>query len=104
MYAVIQLGHSQYKISEGDRIEANRLEGEEGKSLTLDKVLLFASGKDIRIGQPFLKDVKVTAKVINHLKGEKKIAFKYRRRKDSSVKTGHRQSLTALNITKIAAA
>lgn len=103
MYAIVQVGGHQFKVAEGDTIEANRIDGQEGKSLTLDKVLLFADGKDIRIGQPYLDDVKVTAEVVNHLQGDKKIAFKFRRRKESKSKRGHRQQLTALSITKIAA-
>ncbi len=103
MYAVVQVGSSQYKVSEGDLIESNRMDGEKGKNVTLDKVLLYANGSDIRIGQPFLKDVKVTAKVMDHTRGEKLIAFKFKRRKGYKKKKGHRQKLTVLNITKIAA-
>lgn len=103
MYAVIQVGSKQYKVSEGDVIDATRLKDEAGKNITLDKVLLFAKGTDVRIGQPYLKDVKVTAKVVEHNKGEKLIAFKYRKRKNSASKIGHRQKQTALNITKITA-
>jgi len=102
MYAVVQIGSSQFRISEGDIVYATRLRGEVGKDIQLDKVLLFAKGADIRIGQPFLKDVKVTAKVEKHFLDNKVTAFKYRRRKNSSSKIGHRQKLTALNITKIA--
>ena len=103
MYAVIKLGASQFKVAEGDTIEVNKIKSEEGKNVTLENVLLFAKGSDVRIGQPHLKDVKVTAKVVKHLLDEKQVAFKYRRRKDSSTKIGHRQKLTMLNITKIAA-
>lgn len=103
MYAVVQLGSHQYKVSEGDAIEVDRLREKEGKSINLDKILLFASGKDIRIGQPYLKDVTVTAQVVKDILGDKKIAFKYRLRKDSSSKIGHRQKLAILNITKITA-
>ena len=102
MYAVVQLGSSQYKISEGDIIEADRLEEEKGKSITLDKVLLFADGKDVQIGQPYLKNIKVTAKVVGDTLGEKLIAFKSRSRTANVWKKGHRAKLTTLNITKIA--
>ena len=101
MFAVIQLGSYQYKVSEGDVIETNRLEGNKEGKLQVEGVLLFADGSDIRVGQPFLKDVKVEAKIIDHTLDEKRIAFKYRRRKDYSFKKGHRQKLTALSITKI---
>jgi large subunit ribosomal protein L21 len=103
VYAIVQIGSSQIKVSEGDVIEAHRMAQEAGNDVSLDKVLLFAKGSDIRIGQPYLKDVKVTAKVIEHCSDGKIIAFKYRRRKNSARKIGHRQKLTALNITKISA-
>lgn len=103
MYAVVKVGSYQYKVSEGDEIQPNRLKEKEGKSMNLDKVLLYTSGHDIRIGQPFLKDVSVTAQVVTHTLDEKKIAFKYRKRKDSCRKIGHRQKLTVLSITKITA-
>jgi len=103
MYAIVEIGSTQFKVSEGDMIKAHYLKEEAGKNITLDKVLLFAKGTDIRIGQPFLKDVKVTAKVFKHDFYEKVVAFKYRKRKNSAKKIGHRQKLTALNITKISA-
>ena len=103
MYAVIKIGSSQFKVSEGDTIEAPSLKQEEGKAFDVEKILLFAKGTDIRIGQPYLKDVQVKAKVVKHLKGPKVTAFKRRRRKDSASKKGHRQKLTALNISKITA-
>jgi len=101
MYAIVEIGSSQFKVSEGDTIQLNRLGDEEGKKITLDKVLLFAKGSDIRVGQPYLKDVKVTAKVIEHVKSDKVIAFRFKRRKGIRVKTGHRQKMTAINITQI---
>ena len=101
MYAIIQLGAKQFKVSEGDSIVANRLPNEIDKSITLDQVLLYSDGQNTRVGQPFVKDVKVTAKVMRHFSADKVIAFKFRRRKDSCTKRAHRQKLTALNITKI---
>ncbi len=101
MYAIIQVGSSQFKVAEGDVINVDRLKDDAGKGVTLDKVLMYAKDKDIRIGQPYLKDVKISAKVVNHPLADKVIAFKYRRRKDSCTKNGHRQKLTALNIEKI---
>ena len=103
MYAIVQVGSTQFKVTEGDVIKANRLNNDVGKSVTLDKVLLFAKGSDVRIGQPYLKDVKVTAKIVIHDQGDKVIAYHYRKRKNSAKKTGHRQKLTSLSITKIAA-
>ena len=101
MFAVVEIGSFQFKVQEGDVIETNRLESEEGKSITLDKVLLLADGSEIRIGQPYLKDARVTAKVVDHHRGEKMFAHKYRKRKNSATTKGHRQYLTTLSITKI---
>lgn len=103
MYAIVQIGNEQFKVAEGDTIQADRMESDTAKDIALDQVLMFAKGSDIRIGQPFLKDVKVTAKVVDHVLGKKTVAFKYRRRKDSAFKKGNRAKLTTLSIVKIAA-
>jgi len=101
MYAIVQLGSLQYKVCEGDTIDVQRLQDKEGKTLTLDKVLFFAEGQTVKIGQPYLQDVKVIAKVLEHHLGKKLVSYRYRRRKNSAWKKGHRQRITALNITKI---
>ena len=103
MYAVVQLGSSQFKVAEGDVIDADRIKEDDGKTIVLDKVLIFAKGADIRIGQPYLKDVKVEAKIVKEHLGEKVISFKYRRKKNSATKTGSRSKLTALSIIRISA-
>jgi large subunit ribosomal protein L21 len=103
VYAIIQVDSLQIKVSEGDRIDVYRAAEEIGNEVTFDKVLLFAKGTDIRVGQPYLKDVTVTAKVLEHHASDRVVAFKYRRRKNSASKIGYRQKLTALNITKISA-
>lgn len=103
MYAIIQVGSSQIKVSEGDMVDVHRLKEDAGQNVTLDKVLMFAKGADIRIGTPYLKDVTVTAKVVRHDLDNKVVAYKYRRRKNSAQKIASRQKLTALNITKISA-
>lgn len=103
MYAVVQVGSVQYKVAEGDVIKTDRVDGETGSEVVLEKVLLFAKGTDIRVGQPFLSDVKVSATIQAHPRAPKVVAFKYRRRKDWSVKTGHRRNLTTLSVTKISA-
>lgn len=104
MFAIVQLGSSQYKVSEGDVIKSQLLEGEKKENVMLDKVLLFTSGSDIRVGRPYLSDVTVSAEILRQHLGEKVISYKYRRRKTSTWKKGHRQKLTALRITKIHAA
>ena len=103
MFAVIELAGFQFKVSEGETIAANRLDYEPGQKITLDKVLLFADGKEVKIGRPYLKDVEVKAEVIGHTRGDKVIAFKYRKRKDSAKTIGHRADLTTVKIEKIAA-
>ena len=102
MYTIVQIGSEQFKVAEGDVISAKRINEEEGHIIDLDKVLMYVNDKDIRVGQPFLKDVKVRAKVTKHLLDKKVIAFKFKKRKSSAKKTkGHRQQLTELNITQI---
>ncbi|MBF0385258.1 MAG: 50S ribosomal protein L21 [Candidatus Omnitrophica bacterium] len=103
MYAVIQVGNFQYKVSQGDVIKVPRLVAEEGKTIPFEKVLLYSNGNDVRVGQPLLKDVKVSAKVLGDARGKKTLAFKFRRRKDSRSKVGHRQDLTVLSIAQISA-
>lgn len=103
MFAIIQLGSEQFKVSPGDVIKADRVEAKEGKELALDKVLMFADGDNVQVGQPFLKGAKVLAKVVEHDLGDKVIAFKCKRRKNYAKKIGHRRQLTAYEITAISA-
>lgn len=101
MYAIIEVGAKQYNIKKDDIIEVEKQIGEEGKEITLNKVLLVSQDKKIEVGQPYLKGAKVTALLLKHLKGEKLVSFKYRRRKSSHWKKGHRQQLTHLKIKDI---
>jgi len=101
MYAVIQVGSTQYKVSAGDTIDAPILQGKEGDDVQLNNVLLIADNASVKIGQPFIKDAKVSAKIVEQVKTDRVLAFKFRRRKDSSTRRGHRQKLTRLSITKI---
>ena len=103
MFAVIQLGNHQFKVSEGDTISADHLDYDAGQKFVLDKVLLFSDGKSTKVGQPYLKDVEVRAEVIQHNRGPKTIAYHYRKRKDSARTYGHRQDLTSVKIAKISA-
>ena len=103
MFAVVRLGNRQFKVSEGETIDADHLDLEAGKKLVLDKVLLFSDGKATKIGQPYLKDVAINAEVVRQHRGPKTIAFQYRKRKDSARTVGHRQDLTAVRIDKISA-
>lgn len=101
MYAIVEIGSKQYRVSPQDEIDVERLEIEEGKTAILDKVLLFSDNTNILIGRPYLKDVKIKASVLKHFKGRKLVSYKYRRRKSSHWKKGHRQLLTRLKIEEI---
>jgi len=101
MFAVVQVGNKQFKVSEGDSIQAHRLDYDKGQTIVLDKVLLYSDGKNVKLGTPYLKDVEVKAEIINQMRAPKVIAYKYRKRKDSARTHGHRQDLTTVKIAKI---
>jgi large subunit ribosomal protein L21 len=101
MYAVIEVGAKQYRVEKDDVLDVDRQIAPQGKELSLDKVLLVCKDKKVEVGQPYLKQAKVKALVLGHLKGEKIVSFKYRRRKASHWKKGHRQLLTRLKIKEI---
>lgn len=101
MYAIIEVGARQYNVKKDDIIEVEKEDGAKGKEITFDKVLLVSKDKKIEIGQPYLKETKVKALVLGQIKGKKVISFKYRRRKSSHWKKGHRQQLTRLKIKEI---
>ncbi len=103
MYAIVQIGANQYKVEEGETIGVGKVPSEEGATVSLDKVLLIADGNNVTVGQPFVAGAKVNAKVVKQALGEKVVAFKFRKRKDSIQKIGYRQKITALNIVKISA-
>ena len=101
MYAILEVGNRQYKVAENDEILIEKALSARTHKLSLDKVLLIAKDKNIKIGKPYLKGAKVNCEVKAHLKGKKKIAFKYRRRKDSQSKKGHRQKLVKVLVKEI---
>ncbi len=103
MYAVIETGGKQYRVSEGQSIKVEKLIADEGSSIDLDKVLLVANGDDIKVGAPYLNGGKVTATVKAHGRGKKIRIIKFRRRKHYQKEQGHRQHYTELEITGIAA-
>ena len=103
MYAVIEVGGKQQLVKKGDKVLVEKQEALEGASITFDKVLLAAEGEKIMVGQPFVKGASVEAKVLKQTKGPKTVAFKYRRRKSSHTKKGHRQQLTELEIVAVKA-
>ncbi len=101
MLAIIKAGGKQYKVGEGDVLELEKLDGEVGKSIIFDEVLLIGSGKDIQIGTPYIKNAQVEAKILEQKKGRKVVVFKYRPKKRYRRKRGSRQLLTRIKIEKI---
>jgi len=102
-FAVIKTGGKQYKVSEGDVFEVEKIEAEDGKGINFDEVLLVSNGEKVEVGTPLVKDAKVTAKVLSQEKADKIIVLKYKKRKNYRKKTGHRQKLTKVQIEKISA-
>jgi large subunit ribosomal protein L21 len=103
MYAVIALTGKQFVVREGDTIDVDRQIVEPGQSMTINDVLLIVNDDDVKIGQPLVDKASVEAESVKNFRGEKLITYKYRRRKSSHTKKGHRQDLTRLTIKKIVA-
>ncbi len=99
-YAIIKTGGKQYRVAEGDTIDVEKLDVDAGSSIDFD-VLMFADGDDVQLGSPLLDGPKVTAEVVDQFKGEKVVAFKYKRRKGYHRTVGHRRRLTKLKITSL---
>ncbi|QFZ54752.1 50S ribosomal protein L21 [Oceanihabitans sp. IOP_32] len=103
MYAIVEIAGHQFKVEKDQRVFVNRLQTEEGQEVSFDNVLLIGDGDKITVGAPAIDGAQVGAKVLKHLKGDKVIVFKKKRRKGYRVKNGHRQSLTEIVIESIAA-
>ena len=103
MYAIVEIAGQQFKVEKDQKVFVHRLQAEEGKKVTFDNVLLLADGEEVTIGAPAIDGAQVGAKVLKHLKGDKVIVFKKKRRKGYRVKNGHRQALTEIQIDKIIA-
>jgi large subunit ribosomal protein L21 len=103
MYAVIKTGGKQYRVAAGDKLKVEKLAGDVGSDITLDKVLLVADGDNVTIGAPLVAGATVQAKVVAHGKGDKVMIFKMRRRKHYRKTQGHRQNYTEIQIQQIAA-
>lgn len=101
MQAVIETGSKQYIVKEGDEILVEKLEGEDGSPITLERVLLIIDKDKVLVGRPTVEKAKVKAKLIAQEKGPKKIIFKYKRREQHKRKIGHRQRYTRIKIEKI---
>lgn len=103
MYAIVEIAGQQFKVVKDQKVFVNRLQTEEGKKVSFDNVLLLGDGDKVTVGAPAIDGAQVGAKVLKHLKGDKVIVFKKKRRKGYRVKNGHRQSLTEIVIESIAA-
>lgn len=101
MQAVVETGGKQYIVKKGDEILIEKIDKKDGSKINLEQVLLVIDGKKVLVGRPTVKKAKVTAKVMNLEKGDKKIIFKYKRRKQYKRKIGHRQKYTRIKIEKI---
>ncbi|MFD1008823.1 MULTISPECIES: 50S ribosomal protein L21 [Oceanisphaera] len=103
MYAVIQSGGKQHRVTEGLVLRLEKLDVETGASVEFDKVLMVAQGEDVKVGVPYIDGSKVTAEVVAHGRGKKVKIVKFRRRKHSRKQQGHRQWFTEVKITAISA-
>ena len=103
MYAVIEACGKQYKVTKGDVVFFEKLDVEEGKKVTFDKVVLVSDEGKIEVGAPYVKGMKVEGKVVAHGKGKKIVVFKYKAKKNYRRKQGHRQPYTKVEITAIKA-
>ena len=103
MFAVIKTGGKQYKVAAEDKITIMTLAGEPGDKVTFDEILMLVDGDKMNVGTPTVAGAKVSAEIVAQNRGPKVIAFKKRRRKNSKRKRGHRQDLTIVRITGIAA-
>ena len=104
MYAIVEIAGQQFKVSKDLKVYVNRLANEEGSSISFDKVLLLDDNGNVTLGAPAIEGASVEAKVLQHLKGDKVIVFKKKRRKGYKKRNGHRQYLTQIVIEGITAA
>ncbi|HOG47896.1 MAG TPA: 50S ribosomal protein L21 [Anaerolineae bacterium] len=101
MFAIVETGGKQYRVSEGDLIQVEKLAAAKGETVTLDRVLMIGDGDQVRVGKPVVEGAQVRAKVVDQDRGPKIIVFKYKPKIRYRVKSGHRQSLTHLRIEQI---
>jgi large subunit ribosomal protein L21 len=101
VYAIIQTGGKQYRVGPGDVLRVEKLIGDVGETVTLDNVLLVASGADVQVGQPLIAGAQVTGQILRQGKAKKILVFKKKRRKNFRRLRGHRQPYTALQIKDI---
>ncbi len=100
MYAIVSIGGKQYKVKVGSEVKVEKL-GLKGKKATLKEVLLISDGSKVEIGSPFVDKARVVCDILREDKAPKVISFKYRRRKNSKTKTGHRQPISVIKVKEI---
>ena len=103
MYAIVEIAGQQFKVEKDQKVYVHRLDTEVGKKVNFDRVLLIEDGGKVNIGAPAIEGAQVSATVLEHLKGDKVIVFKKKRRKGYRKKNGHRQYLTEIQINEIVA-
>ena len=101
MYAVVEIAGQQFKVEKDQKVYVNRLEGKEGSKISFDNILMLDNSGKILLGDPVVKGASVEAKIVKHLKDDKVIVFKKKRRKGYKVKNGHRQALTQIVVENI---
>ena len=101
MYAVVETGGKQYKVAKNDTLLVELMDAKEGKTISLDKVLLAKEGNSIHVGTPYLKGTSVTCEVLGEVRTDKVVAYKYKRRKSEKKKVGHRSDMTKLKVKEI---
>ena len=101
MYAIVEIAGQQFKVAKDQKVYVHRLKQEEGKKVTFDQVLLIGDGDNVTVGAPAIDGAAVEAKIVKHLKGDKVIVFKKKRRKGYKKLNGHRQQYTRLHIDEI---
>ena len=103
MYAVVETGGKQYKVTVGETVDVERLKADIGETVELDRVLMIADGEQVQVGSPVVDGASVSATVVDHDRARKVIVFKYRPKQRYRRKTGHRQDYTRLRIDEIKA-
>jgi large subunit ribosomal protein L21 len=101
MYAVLETGSKQYRVAAGDTLKVERLTADKGSSITFDRVLLVSKDGKVTVGSPTVTGATIVADVVDHIRGEKKLTFKMKRRKGYHKSIGHRQELTVLKVKEI---
>lgn len=101
MYAIVEIAGKQYKVHENDNLVVPRLSGDVDDTVTFDRVLLVANDDDVQLGTPVVPDATVTATIVEHVKGDKVLVFRKKRRKRFKVKRGHRQPYTRIEVSEL---